>query len=269
MEEKEFINFDCASCNKKESINLDRVISKLDEYLGKDDYNNALRHLLYWKQEANAISDLKSLLSLDNELIGIYRKTSKKEEAYQIIEEAIKLVNEIYNENNTIYGTTYLNSATAFKAFNDNNKAYEYYSKALEIYLKNLDKYDYKLGALYNNMALVLTALKDYDKALNYYNNAIEIMNHNDNKELEIAMTYLNIANLLEDKEGMQKASKEIDHYLVLAMDIFDSEFIARDSYYAFVLSKCESVYSYYGYIVYAKELRERSASIYERNRLS
>ena len=37
---------------KNESISAERVLSKLDEFLYKNDYISAERHLLYWLSEA-------------------------------------------------------------------------------------------------------------------------------------------------------------------------------------------------------------------------
>ena len=48
-------------------------------------------------------------------------------------------------------------------------------------------------------------------------------------------------------------------------MEIFDNH-EKRDGYYAFVCEKCASVFGYFGYFVYEKELEKRARDIYERS---
>ena len=104
------------------------------------------------------------------------------------------------------------------------------------------------------------------DNALSLFFNAIDILKEIKNKDLEIAMTYLNIATLYDAKDGIE-ATSLIEENLDKAKDIFENSNITRDSYYAFVVSKAKTVYEYFGYFIYAKELDERERKIYERAR--
>ena len=66
-------------------ISTERILNKLDEYFGKNDYVSAERHLLYWLDEAKAVCDQSAILLLSNELMGLYRKLSRKDEALNVV----------------------------------------------------------------------------------------------------------------------------------------------------------------------------------------
>ena len=68
-----------------------RVIEKLDEYLNRNDFASAERHLRYWLEEAESVNDGRGRLTVLNEQIGLYRKMEKESEALQAIENALAL----------------------------------------------------------------------------------------------------------------------------------------------------------------------------------
>ena len=246
------------------SISIDRVLVKLDEYFSKNDYQSAEKHILFWLDEAENENDNRTKLLLKNELMGLYRKLSRRDEALATVSSALALVNKMRIENDIGAGTTYLNSATVYKAFDMAEKALPVFEKAQKIYEKSLSQNDKRLAGLYNNMALALVDLKRFSEAENLYNKAISIMRQNQNGELEIAITYLNIATLKENELGEVEAESIINEYLEKSTRILDS-YQNRDGYYAFVCEKCASVYGYYGHFFYENELNKRARSIYER----
>ena len=71
-------------CNR---IPTDRVMKKLDEYLGRNDYASAKRHLLYWLEEAKILRDDNGMLLVNNELMGLSRKLGEKEQAMAYMKE--------------------------------------------------------------------------------------------------------------------------------------------------------------------------------------
>ena len=81
--------------------------------------------------------------------------------------------------------------------------------------------------------------------------------------EPELAVTKLNLANLLEAAYGMADACERIDQCLTEAHDLLETEGLARNGHYAFVCDKCAPVFSYYGWFRYAEELSKRAADIY------
>ena len=246
-------------------ISTKRVLQKLDEFLGKNDYDSAEKHLLYWAQEASAVNDNNCLLALLNELAGLYRKLSRKDDAFAMVDKLIALVDKMGIWQNVGTGTTYVNCATVYKAFGKAELSMPLFEKALNIYKNELDPCDKRFGGLYNNMALALVDLKRFDDAYSYYQKAISVMKNVKDGDLEVAITYLNIASAKEAELGLENSENVIGEYLDKAILLLDGH-ADRGGYYAFVCDKCASVFGYYGYFFYENELQKRAREIYERS---
>ena len=245
-------------------IPKNRVLDKLDSLLKNNDYEGAKRLLNYWLSEAEFTGDDNGLLLIENELMGLSRKLGEKEQALKYAENALNQVEKMSIENNVGAATTYLNCATVFKAFDMAKDALPLYEKAQKIYENNLSPNDERLGGLYNNMGLALVDLKRFNEANILYNKALSIMEANIDKEPEQAITYLNMATAVEMESGLTEGKIKIDELIKKAMDCMDLGKTRTDGNYAFVCEKCVSVFGYYGYTDYAKELNERARRIYE-----
>ncbi len=246
-------------------ISIERIITKLDEHLYKNDYAAAERHLLYWLAESSDAGDYRVELLVRNELMGLYRKTGKKEQALACVEEACKKIEGVGISHQVGAATTYLNCATVYKAFGMADKAIPLFEIARQTYESELESNDSRLGGLYNNMALALVDLGRFDVARELYEKAISVMHRTENGDLEVAITYLNMASAAESELGALDADELIRDYIEKARSLLDGH-SARDGYYAFVCEKCASVFGYYGYFAYKSELDERARGIYERN---
>ena len=242
-----------------------RIIQKMNEYMSHRDYAGAERHLKYWLEEAKAGYDKGGELLIRNELVGHYRKTGNREGAFESAGEALRLLSELGFENNVSAGTTYINIATAYNAFGENEKSIALFEKAKAIYEANESTSPELLGGLYNNMALTYVALGNFSEASALYQKALEVMESVENGELEQAITYLNMADALEAELGYEKAESTVFEYLDKAQELLDTPGLKRDGYYAFVCEKCAPSFEYYGYFLVAKDLNERARSIYER----
>mgnify|MGYP002623638234 CR=1 FL=1 len=243
-----------------------RIIQKMNDYMSRRDYQGAERHLKYWLEEAKLGHDKGGELLIQNELVGHYRKTGKKENAFQSINEALRLLKELDFENNVSAGTTYVNCATAYNAFGENEKSLELFKMAKGVYESHDNTSPDLLGGLYNNMALTNVALGNYEEALTLYDKALKVMENVENGVLEQAITFLNMADLLEARDGLEKAESTIFEYLDKAYELLNDKDVKRDGYYAFVCEKCAPSFSYYGYFLASKELTQRAESIYERD---
>ncbi len=244
-------------------ISVDRVLSRLDEHLHKNDYTAAERHLLYWLSEAEASRDRAAELPIRNELMGLYRKLGRREEALAMANTA-KTRMEVWGIGGGVgAATTLLNCATVYKAFGMAKEALPLFEEARTIYEKALDKTDTRLSGLYNNMALALVDLRRFREADALYEQAITILERSENGSLEVAITYLNLASAREAELGLEHAAEQIAEYAKKAEDLLEG-CEKRDGYYAFVCEKCASVFDYYGYFAYARELKERARRIYE-----
>lgn len=246
------------------NISKDRILSKLDEYLYQNDYTSAERHLLYWLEEAVNAKNTQVELLVRNELMGLYRKLGKETEALDCVRAALAKIDACGIAQQVGAATTYLNAATVYKAFGLAEKALPLFASARTVYERELSADDDRLAGLYNNTALALVDVNRFDEAKELYQKAISILEKTETGELEIAITYLNLATLAETELGLEAAGEVIDEHLKKAEALLEA-FQNRDGYYAFVCEKCASVFDYYGYFYYAKELKERARRIYGR----
>lgn len=242
-------------------IPTDRVLEKLDAFFARNDTAAAKRHLLYWLSEAQMLGDDRGALLLSNELMGLCRKLGQRDEALDYAQKALALVEKMGIDQNVGAATTYLNSATVYKAFNRPQDALLLYEKAKNIYEQQLRPDDDRLAGLYNNMALALVDLERFQEADNLYRQALSVLENVPDKVPEMAITYLNMATAAEKQYG-QKAA--LGALLKQAKALLESCREQTDGNYAFVCEKCASVFGYYGDEMYARNLLERSRRIYE-----
>ncbi|MBQ4290456.1 MAG: tetratricopeptide repeat protein [Clostridia bacterium] len=245
------------------SIPIDRILERLDADYARNDTESAERHLDYWLREAEEGRDLRGELFLRNERMGFFRKAGRKEEAFENAERALELVELLEMKQSVTAGTTLVNAATVFQAFEDPGRAVVLFEKARTLYEGELSPGDERLGGLYNNMALTLTALARYREAAELFSKALSVMSGCPGGEKEMAVTYLNLASCTEAEKGLEEGEPEIGDYLEKASGLLESPLIPRDGEYAFVCEKCAPVFGYYGWFLREQELKERAEALY------
>lgn len=245
-------------------IPKDRVLDKLDSLLRSNDVAGAKRLLQYWLAEAQQTGDSAGVLLMENELMGLCRKQGEKEAALQYARNALSQVQAMGIEDNVGAATTYLNTATVYKAFGLPEEAIPLFQKAKTIYERDLSPTDDRLAGLYNNMGLALVDLKEFSKAEELYQKAISLLQALPEKEPEQAITYLNMATAAETQHGLTQARPEIHKLAQKALDCLEVGKGRTDGNYAFVCEKCATVFGYYGYEDVAIRLTERCRRIYE-----
>lgn len=255
-----------------------RVVEKLDSYMGRHDYAGAEKHLLYWLEEARVLGDKRGELMVRNELVGHFRKTGDREQALAHADEALNLIEELGFDATISAGTTYVNCATALNAFGDNERSVALFEKAAAVYEGSSGTAPQLLGGLYNNYALACAALGRFDEAETLLGKALKVMACVENGELEQAITYLNMADVAVAKQKAQTVEADdaayeseaaceraVQSYLDKALELLDTPTIPRDGYYAFVCEKCAPVFAHYGYFLADEDLAGRAREIYER----
>lgn len=247
------------------AIPIGRIIEKLDGYLNREDYSHAESLLGYWLAEAESGNDKRGKLTLLNEQIGLYRKLEKEEEGTRAIEEALLLTDELGFADTVSGATTFVNAATGYRAFGKAEMAFPLYEKAREIYEKYLSPDDGRLGGLYNNMALSAAALGNYSAASELYSKALEVMEKQEHGEAEMAITYLNLADLAAGMYDIETSEPIINGYLDRAEELLDCEALLRDGCYAFVCRKCAPVFGFYGRFLAERKYNGRADEINER----
>ncbi len=247
-------------------IPLGRIIEKLDSLFEQKNFEAAKKLLDYWQSEADAVGDMQGKLTVINEKIGLCRKVGIKEECFSAIDSALALVEKLGFENNVTGGTTFINCATGYEAFGLCDSALSLYRRAKAVYEHLLSPNDDRLAGLYNNMALALTALNNYSEAEELFKKAIVILERQEHGEAELAITYLNLADLVNSRDGIDNGGSQIDEHIKQAEALLDTESLPKDGYYAFVCEKCAPVFGGYGYFWVKEKLMQRASDIYKRS---
>ena len=241
-----------------------RIIEKLDEYLARRDYESAEKPLLYWLEEAEQGRDDRGKLLICNELVGHYRKNGKREEAFRFAEEALGLVKALGYEGSVTGGTARVNAATAYSAFGESERALELFRLAREDYAEGKAEAAL-LGGLYNNMALACKDLGRYEEAFGLFRQALETMGRVPGAKPEQAVTCLNMADTLAQRDGAEADKGTIGELMRRALGLLRDGEAPRDGYYAFVCEKCAPGFADYGMTAEAAELQKIAEEIYAR----
>ncbi len=263
----------CVLCNTPMSkpadpiIPIDRILSKYDQLMDRQDFSAAERHLEYWLNESVALSDKRGEFAVHNEIMGFYRMRGKFDHAIEHAERAIKLISDLDLSGSITEGTCLLNSATVFDAAGKTKKSIELFERAESVYISVLPKEDTRFAGLYNNFGLALSAAKKYDKALDCFIKALNFTSDSSHGKLEKAITYLNMADVYSVYLTSDAAEEKVSSCLEKANIILSSDDVTHDGYYAFVCEKCAPVFRYYGWFLYAEELSSASNKIYEKLR--
>lgn len=252
----------CESCVKEPvgSVNVARVIARLDECFSKNDMVQAGETLSYWENEAKRLGDDRGLLSVLNEELGYYRKTRDKENGLRVIRETEELL-----QNTQCAGastaTILVNLATTMKAFGMAQDALPYYEKAQSTYEALGKNPSYEYAALLNNRALAYEDLKDYDKACQSYEQAIEILKNYPEHDGEIAVSLMNLAHAVFDNDDT--AYEKVEALLDSCWEYLNSDNIIRNADYAQILMKCAPSFRYFKREIEADALEEVAKEIY------
>lgn len=156
-----------------------------------------------------------------------------------------------------------LNAATTLKAFGFPERAVEFFGEVEAAYSATLSSDDYRMAGLYNNYALALVDVGRLSEAETCYERALSVLEACPNSENEMAVTFCNMAYMYEKTAP---DDERIDSVLERAELLLEPPEKKRDGYYAFTASKCASAFEYFGYFVFAAELKRRAEVIYAGN---
>jgi tetratricopeptide (TPR) repeat protein len=249
-------------------IPVERAVDRVNEDLSRNDYAGAERTLKYWMEEARLGRDRKGEFSLHNELMGLYRKLGRRDEALEHAAAALALVDELEYGDTVSGGTAYVNAATVYKAFGMPQEALSAFLRAESIYGSIFIHGDgitpdIRLGGLYNNKGLALQDLGRYQEARECYEKAMEIMAMIPGSEPELAISCLNLADTATAQYGSVVGRPLVMAELDRAWGYLNAEGQVQDGNYAFVCEKCAPIFGFYGQQDRKDELENRAAKIY------
>ena len=210
-----------------------KITEELDLLYENELYNKIENFLLSKMNEAEKEKNYNLKLALANELIGLYRSSSRFNEAIILCDNVIKLMNEMGIEKTINYATILLNVATVYRETGRIDEALTYYCNVFEIFNDNLSEDDMRLASLYNNMSLSYNEKRDYEKAFKLLEKALLIVTQNQNARIEEAITHSNIAISLIKMNRVNEAIKHIE----VSLNIFIKTNNQKDFHYAATLS--------------------------------
>ena len=244
----------------RESIDVPGIIRELDGLYNSGRENEAQSFLEARLHEARKIGDWRGELSMLSELLGQYRRSMSEAKGLDCIKDALELI-RLHRMGQTLSGATVmLNAATTMKCFGRARESIPVFSHVARVYSSKLDPMDYRFAGLYNNMALSYADVNDIPSAERYFKLALNVISKCPQPGNDMAVSYCNMAEMyakldLEDERIYQCMEK--------AWDCLSDESLPHDGYHAFTISKCAPSFDYFGYFLYARELKERAEKIY------
>ena len=250
---------DTAPCAR--TIDTPEIIRALDRLYEKGRENSAEEYLEHWRSEAEAIGDWRGRLSMVNELLGQYRRSSNVRAGLDSVNEALELIRD-HRLGRTVSGATImLNAATTLKCFGRAEESLPIFRHAARVYADKLDPGDYRFAGLYNNMALSYADVGDYASAERCFELAMKTVSGCTHPENDMAVTCCNMAEMYAKTDP---GDPRIERYIERAWELLNAPDLPWDGYHAFTVSKCAPSFDYFGYFLYAMELRDREKKIYE-----
>lgn len=181
------------------------IFKKVDELYETNRASEVEPYLLKQLNQATKQEDYGCMLSIMNELIGLYRSRSLHQESIAMSMKAIELLAQLGMVNTIGGATTLLNSATAFKMAHELTQAKILYERCLEIYQISLEETDYRYISLYNNMSDMYRLMDEDQQALNYLDRALSLLDKQQ-YPIEYATSLVNKAYLYFKMKEKDKA---------------------------------------------------------------
>ena len=243
-----------------QALDVPQLIGRFDALCSPGREEDARDLLEQALETAKHGGDWRAELSITSELLGQYRRTQEAEKALNAVNHALEII-RVHHMGRTVSGATILlNAATTLKAFGHAAESIPIFTHVARVYADNLDPADYRFAGLYNNMALSYDDIDDVESAERFFMLALKTIEQTVHPENDSAVTWCNLAEMYGKRD---LEDERIGDCLEMAWDCLSAPDLPRDGYHAFTISKCAPTFDYYGYFLYAKELRERAEKIY------
>ena len=157
-------------------MTMEEKFRALDALFAAGDLETAEAKLTDWIDQAEGERDLGALLSLYNELEGLYRTTGRAERAVEVSGRALELIGIMGLTGTIHHANTLINRATANTVLGRTARALELYRQAMDL-LEGLGQQDsYQMAALCQNMSHCCQQLGEYRQALEFLRRTLELV---------------------------------------------------------------------------------------------
>ena len=239
---------------------MQELTGKLNDLVGRGRWDEAILLLRSARDRAVERHDDALTLSIENELMGIFRMSGREDGFLSAAENAMELLKTVRVDRRT-RGTILINAATGLAAFSRAEEALPLYRDAEALFNAVLNPGDVLFAALYNNMSAAFRVMGDPDSAGAYLLRAEKILESTPHHP-DLATTWINIAQVFALSDNSED---RVLGALERAWEVFDDPEAIWDGYYAHTALKCAGAFEDFGQTERAAELRERADLIYER----
>ena len=220
-------------------MEMNNFYYQVDRLFEEKKLNEAEEFMKETLAQAEAESDAGAVITVCNELGGYYRAVSRYSDGIPLYEKALKLMRDMGLAHSEHYGTTLVNYATTYTMAGDTIKALNLYTEAAEIYAEAGLGADYRLATLFNNMSFLCQDLEDYPQAQEYLEKSLFILKGLEESEIEVAITYSNLANVYLAMDRIDEAKVSVKK----ALDLFIGESGDSDVHYAGAVCTLGEIY--------------------------
>lgn len=213
-------------------MNIERFYRRLDQYYGGNRSVEAECHLKESLQVAREEKDYSALLVVCNEMGGYLRAMGRPEEAVPIYTEAITALRKLGMFNTENHATTLINQATNYAVCGMTAEALEIFETA-KFMLNTLGiTVDFRIASLHNNISILYQDIKKYDEALEHLDSALQVLSQLEDTEIEVATTYINMAQIKIQADDYGAALE----YIERSLSMFAAAKALTDNHYSVAL---------------------------------
>ena len=218
-------------------------------------------YMLEVLSRAGNLEDLEGVVSVCNELGGLYRAMRRTDEALWTYEKVMEGLEQMGLKGTRNYASALINLGNVHIARKSYEKAYGIDRQALEI-LERLGGEAYQRAALYNNMSAVLRELGRTKEAQDMALRAIEIIRELPECMGELATSYTNLGQAQAKEYAFSDARQNLMH----ALQLYENSSGDRDIHYANAVYALGNLDDAQGYYENAEERYIRAAKLIERD---
>ena len=228
-------------------MDLGKIYEELDA-LKHPEIEGYLRDKIAEAKEEDVFDVYVPLL---NELIGFFRDSTQFGKGAAVKEELIGALNRYGQQGTMNYATSMLNIANFDRAAGAYEESLKEFKECEKIYHKLLADGDYLWAGLYNNKSLLCQEMGDNLAAIGALQDALYIVKEIPGREIEVATTYVNIAQSFASLGQIEEAKANIGP----ALEIFEKGG-NTDYHYSGACAVC-------GAIAYAEEDYDKACECY------
>lgn len=233
----------------------------LDRLYESKEMDRVEPYMLETLAEAGGFRDLEGVVSVCNELGGLYRAMGRTEEALWAYEKVMDGLKQMGMEGTRNYAVALINVGNVHIAQKSYERAYDIDRQALRI-LERLGDHGYQAAALYNNMSAALRELGQTKEAQHMARQAIQIMEKMPGCVAELATSYTNLG----QAQAKEYAYADARENLTYALQLYENCSGGRDIHYATAVYALANVDDAQGHFEKAKEGYGKAAKLIERD---